>query len=84
MSDAEHDDESLLWDAMPTIGGFVKSEQRMRWLPWTASSVEWSFGSEPEVTGPAEVLILLASGRRAPIDEVSGEGVATLERALAA
>lgn len=71
-------------DAMPTIGGFVKSKRRMRGLTWTASDVEWSFGSGPEVTGPAEALILLASGRRAPIDEVSGDGVATLDERLAA
>jgi uncharacterized protein (TIGR03083 family) len=71
-------------DAMPTIGGFVKSKQRMRGLTWTASDVEWTFGSGPEVTGPGEALILLASGRRAPIDEAAGDGVSTLDQRLAA
>jgi uncharacterized protein (TIGR03083 family) len=71
-------------DAMPTIGGFVKSKQRMRGLTWTADDVEWTFGSGREVTGPAEALILLASGRRAPIDEVSGDGASTLDERLAA
>ena len=56
-------------DAMPTIGGFVKSKQRMDGLRWTATDVDWTFGDGPEVTGPAEALILLASGRPAPIDE---------------
>ena len=55
----------------------------MRGLTWTASDVEWSFGSGPEVTGPAEALTLLASGRRAPIGEVAGDGVATLDERLA-
>jgi uncharacterized protein (TIGR03083 family) len=71
-------------DAMPTIGGFVKSKQRMRGLTWTADDVEWTFGSGPDVTGPAEPLILLASGRRAPIEEISGDGASTLEERLAA
>lgn len=71
-------------DAMPTIGGFVKSKQRMRGLAWAAQDVEWTFGSGPEVTGSGEALILLASGRRAPIDEVSGDGTSTLDERLAA
>jgi uncharacterized protein (TIGR03083 family) len=71
-------------DTMPTLGGFVKSKQRMRGLTWTADDLEWTFGSGPEVIGPAEALVLLASGRRAPIDEVSGDGVSTLAERVAA
>ena len=71
-------------DAMPTIGGFVKSKQRMAGLRWNATDVDWAYGSGPEVTGPAEALILLSSGRPAPIGEVSGEGVTTLKERLAA
>jgi uncharacterized protein (TIGR03083 family) len=70
-------------DAMPTLGGFVKSKQRMDGLRWTATDVDWTFGSGPEVTGAAEALILLASGRPAPIDEAAGDGVATLKGRLA-
>jgi uncharacterized protein (TIGR03083 family) len=70
-------------DAMPTIGGFVRSKQRMAGLRWRATDVDWTFGDGPEVAGPAEALILLSSGRRAPIDEVSGDGVATLGARLA-
>jgi uncharacterized protein (TIGR03083 family) len=71
-------------DAMPTIGGFVKSKQRMERLRWTATDAEWTMGDGPEVTGPAEALILLSSGRSAPIDEVAGDGVATLKERLSA
>jgi uncharacterized protein (TIGR03083 family) len=70
-------------DAMPTIGGFVKSKGRMRGLAWRATDVDWSFGDGPEVSGPAEALILLSSGRRDPLDEVTGEGVSTLDERLA-
>lgn len=71
-------------DAMPTIGGFVKSKQRMRGLGWKATDVDWSIGDGPEVIGPAEALILLSSGRPAPLDEVSGDGVRKLQERLAA
>ncbi|HSB87778.1 MAG TPA: maleylpyruvate isomerase family mycothiol-dependent enzyme [Ilumatobacteraceae bacterium] len=71
-------------DAMPTIGGFVKAKQRMRGLGWKATDVDWSFGDGPQVIGPAEALILLSSGRPAPIDEVSGDGVTKLKERLAA
>lgn len=70
-------------DAMPTIGGFLKSKQRMVGLRWTATDANWTCGEGPEVAGPAEALILLSSGRPAPIGEVSGDGVATLEKRLA-
>ena len=42
------------------------------------------FGDGPEVSGPAEALILLASGRQAPIDEAAGDGVAMLRERLQA
>lgn len=71
-------------DAMPTIGGFVKSKERMRGLAWRAADVDWSFGDGPEVSGPAEALILLSSGRRAPMGEVTGDGVTTLNERLSA
>lgn len=67
-------------DAMPTIGGMVKSKQRMTGLSWRATDVDWTFGDGPLVSGPAEALILLASGRSAPIPEVSGDGVDTLRQ----
>lgn len=69
-------------EAMPTIGGLVKSKKRMAGLRWTATDTEWTVGDGPEITGPAEALILLSSGRPAPIEEVSGAGVATLQKRL--
>ena len=65
-------------DAMPTIGGFVGSAKRAKGLCWTATDVGWTWGAGPEVTGTAEALILAASGRRVALDELTGDGVATL------
>lgn len=69
-------------DAMPLLGGFVKSKRRMDGLRWTATDVDWTYGSGPEVTGPAEALVLLASGRPAPLGEVTGDGRAHLKGRL--
>lgn len=69
-------------DAMPTIGGFVGSGKRAKGLRWTATDVGWTWGDGPEVTGNAEALILVASGRGVALDELSGDGVATLRSRL--
>ncbi|HEU5301533.1 MAG TPA: maleylpyruvate isomerase family mycothiol-dependent enzyme [Acidimicrobiia bacterium] len=71
-------------DALPTIGGFLKSKQRMKDLSWRATDVDWSFGEGPEVSGPAEALILASSGRPAALPELSGDGHAALASRLAA
>lgn len=71
-------------DALPTIGGFLKSKQRMKGLSWRATDVDWTFGEGPEVSGPAEALILAASGRPAALPELSGDGQAELASRLAA
>jgi uncharacterized protein (TIGR03083 family) len=69
-------------DAMPTIGGFVGAKKRMAGLRWVATDVDWTWGEGPEVRGPAEALILVASGRPAPLDELTGDGVAELRSRL--
>lgn len=71
-------------DGLPTIGGFLKSKQRMKGLSWRATDVDWTFGEGPEVSGPAEALILAASGRPVVLPELSGEGHAELSSRLAA
>lgn len=71
-------------DALPTIGGFLKSKQRMKGLRWRATDVDWTFGEGPEVSGPAEALILAAAGRPAVLPELSGAGLPELARRLAA
>ena len=70
---------SAALDALPTIGGFLKSKQRMKGLKWVATDIDWSWGEGSEVQGAAEPLILAAAGRPAVLDELSGDGVATLK-----
>ena len=44
-----------------------------------ATDAEWSAGSGPEVAGPALSLMMAIVGRQAALDDLSGEGVATLK-----
>jgi len=69
---------SAALDALPTIGGFLKSKQRMKGLRWVATDIGWDSGQGPEVHGAAEALILAAAGRPVVLDELSGDGVDTL------
>jgi uncharacterized protein (TIGR03083 family) len=53
-------------------------------LTLKATDVEWSAGTGPLVEGPAEAIILAGSGRRAALDDLTGDGVATLKGRLGA
>ena len=68
----------------PGLNGFVGSKKRAAGLRLVATDVGWSHGDGPEVRGPGEVLLLAVTGRLAVLDELVGEGVATLRERLAA
>jgi uncharacterized protein (TIGR03083 family) len=65
-------------DALPSIGGFLKSKGNAAGLRLVATDVDHSVGDGPEVRGPAEAIILAVSGRPVSLPELDGEGVATL------
>jgi uncharacterized protein (TIGR03083 family) len=54
------------------------TKKRIAGLRLVATDVDWSTGNGPEVEGPAESLILVMAGRRAGLDDLTGEGVAVL------
>jgi uncharacterized protein (TIGR03083 family) len=47
-------------------------------LQFRATDLDWSHGNGAEVSGTAEALIMTLSGRASVIDELTGDGVATL------
>ncbi|MGI9613256.1 MAG: maleylpyruvate isomerase family mycothiol-dependent enzyme [Acidimicrobiales bacterium] len=47
-------------------------------VTFTADDLDWSSGSGPAVTGPAESLLLLLGGRDV-LDELSGDGLADIQ-----
>ena len=56
------------------IGG----KRRAAGLRFRADNATWTAGDGPEVSGPLMSLVLAIAGRKAALDDLSGDGVATL------
>lgn len=64
-------------DVLPKLGT-IDSNKRARDLRLRATDADWTHGDGPEVSGPAEALIMALGGRPAALDDLSGEGLDTL------
>jgi uncharacterized protein (TIGR03083 family) len=51
-------------------------------LKLTALDIDWSVGEGPEITGPAEALILATAGRPAALTDLAGDGLPVLSSRL--
>ena len=67
------------------VADFVKhdvhifgAKKRIAGFKLVATDMDWSHGYGPEVTGPAEALVMMMAGRLAALDDLSGEGKAAL------
>ena len=60
----------------------VGTKKRIDSLRLVAGDVGWSHGAGPEVTGPAASVLLAMTGRAAGLDDLAGEGLATLRRRM--
>jgi uncharacterized protein (TIGR03083 family) len=56
----------------------IGSKKRIDGLTLRATDADWSHGSGPEVSGPLLSLVMAMTGRKAAIDELTGDGVTTL------
>ena len=72
-------------DAVVTVADFFKgsnlligSKRRVDGLTLLATDAEWSHGAGPEVVGPILSLVMAMTGRKAVLDDLSGEGVSAL------
>ena len=72
-------------DAVVTVADFYKgsnlligSKTRIDGLTLRATDADWSHGTGPEVSGPILSLVMAMTGRKAPLDDLTGDGVATL------
>jgi hypothetical protein len=54
------------------------TKKRIAGLKLTATDMDWSHGQGPEVRGPTEALVMMMAGRMVALDDLSGEGKATL------
>jgi uncharacterized protein (TIGR03083 family) len=72
-------------EAMVRVADFYKgsnlligSKKRIAGLTLSATDTEWSHGTGPEVAGPILSLVMVMTGRKEPLDDLVGDGVATL------
>ena len=56
----------------------IGAKNRISGLHLRATDADWSYGDGPEVAGPIVSLVVAMTGRRAALDDLAGEGVATL------
>jgi uncharacterized protein (TIGR03083 family) len=73
-------------DALVTVLDFYKgsnliigSKKRIAGLTLRATDLDWSTGSGPEVAGPGVALLQAMTGRKAALDDLKGDGLATLK-----
>ena len=71
-------------DALPRIGGFLKSNRVAKGLRLVATDIDHTVGDGAEVRGPAEAIVLALSGRPVGLPDLSGAGVTTLRDRIAA
>lgn len=56
----------------------IGTKKRIDGLGLKATDVDWSYGCGPEISGPIMSLVMAMTGRKAPLDDLSGEGVSIL------
>jgi uncharacterized protein (TIGR03083 family) len=56
----------------------IGSKNRIAGLTLRATDATWSHGTGPEVSGPILSLVMAMTGRQAALDDLEGDGVATL------
>ena len=61
----------------------IGAKSRIDGLTLRATDADWSTGAGPEVSGPLLSLLLAMTGRRAVLDELSGEGLSQLSSRMA-
>ena len=74
-------------DALSRVADFYRGsnlliggKNRVTGLSLRATDTDWTAGSGPEVRGPMLALMLAITGRAAALDDLNGEGVATLRK----
>jgi hypothetical protein len=69
-------------DTVTNIGFPLQAKKRIAGLRLCATDADWSVGDGPGIEGPLASLIFVTAGRRAPLDDLAGEGRPTLEARL--
>lgn len=56
----------------------IGAKRRITGVTLRATDTDWVHGTGPEVNGPAIALLLAMTGRKPPLDDLAGDGVAVL------
>lgn len=56
----------------------IGSKNRIAGLALRATDADWSHGTGPEVSGPILSLVMAMTGRKTALDDLAGDGMATL------
>jgi hypothetical protein len=56
----------------------IGAKRRITGVTLRATDTDWVHGAGPEVSGPAIALLLAMTGRKPPLDDLAGDGVAVL------
>ena len=65
-------------DRMKTTGSILGNKKRVAGLRLVATDMEWTHGDGPAVRGTGEALLMAMCGRKSALDDLTGDGVATL------
>ena len=68
-------------ERVATMGYWFWARRRLRGLRLEATDADWAHGDGAVVRGPIAVLLMVLTGRRARLDELSGAGVGALSGA---
>jgi hypothetical protein len=66
-------------DTVKRVAFPLQTKKRIAGLRMSATDSDWTAGDGPDVEGPLASLIFVMAGRKAPLDDLSGEGKHTLE-----
>ena len=66
-------------DTAKQVGFPLQAKKRIAGLRMSATDLDWSAGDGPSVEGPLASLILVMAGRKAALEDLSGEGAQTLQ-----
>jgi hypothetical protein len=69
----------LVADFFKNSNLIIGTKRRIEGLTLQATDADWSHGTGPRVSGSMIALVMAMTGRKAAIDELTGDGVATLQ-----
>jgi uncharacterized protein (TIGR03083 family) len=65
-------------DRLKNVGTILGTKKRIAGLKLVATDMQWTYGEGPDVSGTGEALLMAMGGRTVALDDLIGDGVATL------